>query len=221
MAHILTLIGIAVFCLVLVISGSFAFRRNTASAASASQKPGTRCMAELPSAQSIELSAASSDKTREQLKERLAKLSKVPLRSQPPVCYGAPCMRTETYVFICPQCASRTNHTSQSSQKIDIQSCLRLEKKINGYAVVTAALDYRKMCGHCTPSLPKGTARTMDLVVRYLGDKTEHRTPGISDNDLRLLDDFLGGRAVSNQPVCLGAGTDVDRVRQLLGMEGK
>jgi hypothetical protein len=140
--------------------------------------------------------------TREQIKDRLQKLSQMPKPKVEPgaMCYSsAVSQQSETYV--CPQCNEKTiyayakggdNKKAQQAAETmsrlrNLSSCRRKIGAINGLAV---ELDESQFCKKCNPDVAEPK---LVLVVHHSGDKDPHRFAGVTNEDLQVLAEFLAG----------------------------
>jgi len=123
--------------------------------------------------------------------------------------------------YVCPICGARTMYASDVGRKSwDVVSrviplCRQALKDVQGVAV---RLDESQFCRQCSP---KVRDPGLVLVVRYDGDVTVRAVGGITDNDARLISEFLPG---TNKHVYGNASEAplkkyVPRLEELLGIK--
>ena len=156
--------------------------------------------------------AESTSATRAKLAAQLQTLAE----SEPPselamgaMCYDmeGPPQRSE---YVCPACGERTlyalakqedeGHWSPASWQLirtvttELPACRRQIKEIDGLAV---RLDESQFYRQCSPN---AETPTLGLVINYDGEPTPHRMSGITSNDLKLIAEFLAGKAKHTGP---------------------
>ncbi|MFH0887083.1 MAG: hypothetical protein V1843_02825 [bacterium] len=151
------------------------------------------------------------------LETQLVELSKKPVPEKLGIgamCYE-PVMLPQRVEYTCPKDGSKTFYTDDTAfVNWDIPAMRRLIKKINNPSIM---LDESQFCKKESPNV---TSPKMGLVVKLDGVKKPHITWGVTENDLKLIDEFLSGsnkHAYGN-----GAETplkdDMKRIKELLGI---
>jgi hypothetical protein len=168
--------------------------------------------------------------TREQIKDRLQKLSQMP---KPKVERGAMCYDMAgppvTMEYICPKCSEKTLYARANDKgtlemknataimllhKI-LPACRRKIANIRGLAV---ELDESQFCKKCSPDV---AAPKLVLVVRHPNQKEPHRFVGVTDDDLQMLIEFLAGdnKHRGGQDSIRPLADNMPRLEQLLGVK--
>lgn len=133
--------------------------------------------------------------------------------------------------YTCPTCGEKTlyvygevadNEKSQNLRygmvslvEATVPGCRRLIKGIKG---IKLKLDESQLCQKCRPNIENPQ---LVLIVRYSDESKEHRTEGISVEDIQLIQEFLSGK---NKHVLSNDAEHplknfVDRLEQLLGVK--
>lgn len=216
MVYIISVIAVLALCVLLFFSAG----RIASGRALRSPALSSRFVAQNPPHMAKEL-------TREEIAKRLRKLQKSPPpRNLKPgaMCYAA-VIAPQRSEYICPVCGERTLYSLEASghpERIwmvgqDIPRCRTLVKAITGLAV---SLDEKEFCRKCSPG---AKAPRLTLIIRYPGEEEPRRVPGITSNDLVLLQEFLSGkdRHKDSQDNETPLADTIPRLQELLGVTAK
>lgn len=158
--------------------------------------------------------------SREQIEEKLKRLES---RSAPKPKMGAMCYSMasppEIAEYVCPKCGEKTLYSKDDARVVawDIENCRRAFTTLKGATDLSLALDESSYCAHCSPSARE---HQLALIVQY-ADGSTHTTAPVSDDDMRILRDFLKGELsyeTSNEGKQPLKG-ELPRLRELLGID--
>jgi hypothetical protein len=135
--------------------------------------------------------------SRADLERRLAALPDKPDKSLAP---GAMCYRVAapplTQDYVCPIDGQRTQYTKGVMSSLLWVGLGRMREAVKHIHALEVELDESELCRRCKPHV---TDPKVVLVVRY-PDGSEHRTRGVSSEDVRTLAEFLEGKTVHDGP---------------------
>jgi hypothetical protein len=223
MEAIIGIIAAALVVVCLLLSGSRGFSQTTAGPPGKTDKPPAATTAE--KIKSLD---------REQVRDLLKKLVNTPapkdLKSSFAMCYNTapPPTRAD---YVCPKCGERTVYDAGDNvpplERADrdtipivqweIAACRRKMKGLQKVAGDAMSLDEAQFCRKCSP---KVNAPKLVLHVKYKGEKPRD-IENIESEDLRLLQDFLAGKSVTEDDAgCKSLlKDDLPRLQELLGVK--
>jgi hypothetical protein len=129
---------------------------------------------------------------------RLAKLA----NSKPPnlIKIGAMCYRIalppNRAEYCCPVCGEKTLYSNESQLAriilVEIPEIRRIIQSINDTSI-RATIDESAFCSKCTPN---AKSRQVCLTVSYSNDPLLHTTCPVTQDDIRLLQEFISGKQI-------------------------
>lgn len=130
--------------------------------------------------------------SRDALKKYLRQLA----NSQPPtklaigaMCYEVAAMPNRSE-YVCPECGEKTLYTSGPENWI-IQNLSNYRRRAKLITKLSVELDESQFCKKCSPEVTKPH---IALIIRYPNESKEHRISHITENDLKLISEFLAGK---------------------------
>ena len=216
------ILGALVVAIVLVL---FALWGSGSSAAAAGAKAAPAAVVTAERAEAVRTAS------RAEMKERLLKLAKGEAPTELAIgamCYevAAPPLKAE---YVCPKCGEKTLYALEdvdaqpdrqatwsmvSQVNVGIAASRRRIKEIGGLSV---KLDESQFCRTCSPQVktPK-----LGLVVQYAGQQEPHRVWDITENDAKLIAEFLAGKDKHVGPTDgeIPLKDYVKRLEELLGL---